>query len=130
MRPLVLTIWAENSGPETMQLTCSTVGGNVAATLQWPSDAPVQNLAQSIMEAVASSGFDCSIKPLGVWNHRLSKPGQHGTLLALGAESLSLAQKLGLTSSASSEGPAQGSHDGSKQSGSSEDSAPERRRMG
>ena len=128
MRPLVLTVWARNVGPNIMELTCRTIGGNVAATLQWPSDAPVENLAQAIVEAVASSGFDCSIKPLRLWNVRLSKPGQHGTLLVLDTESPSLAQQLGLTVSVSSEGPAQGSHEGSNQGGSFEDSAPKRRR--
>ena len=130
MRPLVLTVGAKSMGPDTMELTCTTIAGNVAATLHWPSDAPVENLTQAIFEAVESSGFDCPIKPLRLWNLRLSKPGQHGTLLALDTESPSLAQQLGLTVSVSSEGPAQGSHDGSKQSGSSEDSAPKRRRTG
>ena len=132
MRLLVLTLWARNLGlgPDTMELTCRTIGGNVAATLQWPSDAPIENLAQAILEAVESSGFDCSIKPLRVWNLRLSKPGQDGTLLALDTDSPSLAEQLGLTVSVSSEGPAQGSHEGSKQSGSSEDGAPKRRRTG
>ena len=104
MRPLVLTVWARNVGPNTLELTCRTIGGNVAAALQWPSDAPIENLPQAILEAVESSGFDCSIKPLQVWNLRLCKPGQH-EMLALDAESPSLAQQLGLTPS--SEGPAQ-----------------------
>ena len=93
VRPLVLTIWAENLGPDTMALCCTTIGGNVAATLQWPSDAPVENLAHAIVEAV-SSDFDCPIKPLRAWNLRLI--GQDGTQLALAPESPSLAQQLGL----------------------------------
>ena len=104
MRPLVLTVWARNVGPNTMEVTCTTIGGNVAATLQWPSDSPIENLLQATFEAVESSGFDCSIKPLRVWNLRLCKPGQH-EMLALDAESPSLAQQLGLP--VSSEGAAQ-----------------------
>ena len=93
VRPLVLTIWAENLGPDTMALTCTTIGGNVAATLQWPSDAPVENLGKAIVEAV-SSDFDCPIKPLRAWNLRLI--GQDGTQLAMAPESPSLAQQLRL----------------------------------
>ena len=93
-RPLVLTIWADNLCPDTMALTCTTIGGTVAATLQWPSDAPVENLAQAILEAVESSDFDCPIKPLRAWNLRLI--GQDGTQLTMAPESPSLAQQLGL----------------------------------
>ena len=91
-RPLVLTVWAENLGPD-MEFTCTTIGGNVAATLQWPSDAPIENLAQAIVVAV-SSDFDCPIKPLRAWNLRLI--GQDGTQLTIAPGSPSLAQQLGL----------------------------------
>ena len=94
MRPLVLTVWAENLGPDTLALTCTTIGGNVAATLQWPSDAPVENLAKAILEAVESSDFDCPVKPLRAWN--LCLIGPDGTQLTLATESPSLAQQLGL----------------------------------
>ena len=94
VRPLVLTVWARNVGPNTMELTCTTIGGNIAATLQWPSDAPVENLAQALLEAVESCDFDCPIKPLRAWNLRLI--GQHGTQLNIAPESPSLAQQLGL----------------------------------
>ena len=93
MRPLVLTVWADKLGPD-MELTCTTIGGNVAATLEWPIDAPVQNLAHSVIEAVASSSFDCSIKPLGAWNLRLI--GQDGTQITIAPDSPSLALQLGL----------------------------------
>ena len=77
-----------------MELTCRTMGGNVAATLQWPSDAPVENLAQAIVEAVESSDFDCPIKPLRAWNLRLI--GQDGAQFTVAPKSPSLAQQLGL----------------------------------
>ena len=92
VRSLVLTVWAKNTGPD-MELTCTTIGGNVAATLQWRSDAPVENLAQAIVAAV-SSDFDCPIKPLRAWN--LRPIGQDGTQLAIAPGSPSLAQQLGL----------------------------------
>ena len=94
MRPLVLTIWADNMCPDTMALTCTTIGGTVAATLQWPRDAPVENLGQAILEEVESSDFDYPIKPLQAWNLRLI--GQDGTQLNIAPESPSLAQQLGL----------------------------------
>ena len=93
VRPFVLTIGAKSMGPDTMQLTCTTIGGNVAATLQWPSDAPVENLAQAIVAAV-SSDFNCPIKPLRAWNLRLI--GQDGTQITIAPETPSLAQQLGL----------------------------------
>ena len=93
MRPLVLTVWAGNFGPD-MELTCTTIGGNIAATLEWPSDAPVENLPLAIVTAVESSDFDCPIKPLQAWNLRLI--GQDGTQLAIAPGSPSLAQQLGL----------------------------------
>ena len=93
MRPLVLTVWAENLGPD-MELTCTTIGGNVAATLQWPSDAPIENLAQAIIAAVEGSDFDCPIKPVQALNLRLI--GQDGTPINIAPESPSLAQQLGL----------------------------------
>ena len=94
VRLLVLCVWDKNLGPDTMELTCTTIGGNVAATLQWPSDAPVENLAQAIVAAVQSTDFDCPIKPLRAWNLRLI--GQDGAQLNLAPESLGLAQQLGL----------------------------------
>ena len=94
VRPLVLTVWARNVGPNTMELTFTTIGGNVAATLQWPSDAPIENLAQAIIAAVEGSCFDCPIKPLRAWNLRLI--WQDGTHINIAPESPSLAQQLGL----------------------------------
>ena len=94
MRPLVLTVWAKTLGPDTMELTCTTIGGNVAATLQWPSDAPVENLAQAIVAVVESSDFDCPIKTLRAWNLRLI--GQDGTQITIAPGSPSLALQLGL----------------------------------
>ena len=92
MRPLVLTVWAKNVGPD-MELSCTTIGGNIAATLQWPRDAPVESLSQAIVASVESSDFNCPIKPLRAWNLRLI--GQDGTQLSIAPESPSLAQQLG-----------------------------------
>ena len=78
---LILTVRAESSGLGQTQLICTTMGGNVAATLEWPIDAPASGLPQAIVAAVTSSGFDCPIKPLGVWHLRLI--GLDGAKLAL-----------------------------------------------
>ena len=87
-----------------MQLSCTTMGGNVAATLEWPIDAPASGLPQAIVAAVASSGFDCPIKSLGVWHLRLIGPD--GTKLALAQGSPTLAEQLALepTSTSTSSG--------------------------
>ena len=100
--PLILTVRAESTGPGALKLTCSTMGGNVAATLEWPSDAPTSGLANAIAAAVESSGFECPIKPLRAWNLRLLS--QDGAQLA---PMSTLAEQLGLeaTTSASSGPP-------------------------
>ena len=74
MIPRVLTVRANRASPGNIELTCSTIAGNVAATLQWPDDDPVDDLAEAIVAAVKSSGFTGLKEPLGVWNVRLLKP--------------------------------------------------------
>ena len=54
---LVLTVRAKRSGPEQIELTCTTMGGSVAATLEWTSD-DSSGLLEAIVAAVESSGFD------------------------------------------------------------------------
>ena len=87
-----------------MELTCTTMGGNVAAALEWPSDAPTSGLLQAIVAAVESSGFDCPLKPLGVWHLRFI--GRDGTKLALAQGSPTLSEQLALepTSASTSSG--------------------------
>ena len=72
--PRILTVRAQRAGPGNLELTCSTIGGSVAATLEWPDDAPVTGLAEAILAAVKSSGFTGLKEPLWVWNLRLLKP--------------------------------------------------------
>ena len=52
------------------------MGGSVAATLEWPNDAPVTGLAEAIVAAVTRSGFTGLKEPFGVWNLRLLLPEQ------------------------------------------------------
>ena len=92
VRPLVLTVSAKSAGEGALSLTLSTMGGNVAATVEWPSDAPVSGLAEAIVSAVEFSDFDCPIKPLRPWNLRLI--GQEGAEVALGPDSPTLAERL------------------------------------
>ena len=77
-----------------MELTCHTIAGNVAATLQWPDDAPVNKLAEAIMAEVRSSGFTGLKEPFSLFNLRLLKPD--GGRVLLGASSPSLPGQLGL----------------------------------
>ena len=90
--PLVLTVRAKSAGVGALSLTLSKMGGNVTATVEWPSDAPVSGLADAIDAAVEASGFDCPIKPLRPWNLRLI--GQEGAEVALGPDSTTLAERL------------------------------------
>ena len=91
---IILTVRAKSIAPDQLELTCTTMGGNVAATFEWPIDAPATGLPQAIVAAVESSGFDCPLKPLGVWHLRLIGPD--GAKLPLAQGSPSLADQLGL----------------------------------
>ena len=91
---IILTVRAKSIGPDQLELTCTTMGGNIAAAVEWPIDAPSTGLPQAIVAAVESSGFDCPLKPLGVWH--LCLIGQDGAKLALAQGSPSLAEQLGL----------------------------------
>ena len=91
---LILTVRARSPGPRGMELTFTTMGGNIAATLKWPSDAPAIDLPKAIVDAVECNGFDCPIKPLRVWHLRLI--GADGSKLAFAPDSPTLAEQLGL----------------------------------
>ena len=96
--PRILTLRAEGSAGH-LELTCSTMGGTVAATLRWPDNAPVTNLAPAIIAAVRSSGFTGLKEPLAVWNLRVLKPD--GTSLDLGADAPLLPQQFGIAKNVS-----------------------------
>ena len=74
MIPRILTVRAQRAGPRNLELTCSTMGGSVAATLEWPEDAVTPGLAEAVVGAVKRSGFTGFTGPFGVWNLRLLKP--------------------------------------------------------
>ena len=95
MIPRVLTLRAQRASPGTLEITCSTMAGNVAATLQWPDESPVTGLAQAVIAAVRSS--HTLQEPLWVWNLRLLKAD--GTV-ALGNSSALLPEQLGLETKA------------------------------
>ena len=112
---LVLTVRAKSSGQGTIEMTCTTMGGNTAATLEWPSNDPPSSLAQAVVGAVESSGFDCKIKPL--WPCHLSLITQDGAKLDLGRE---FHTQLGLepaSAVASSEAPLATSEEGQESQG-------------
>ena len=90
---------AARASPHNLELTCTTLGGSVAATLLWPDDAPVSGLAQAIVAAVHRSGFTGLKAPLGVWNLRLLRPGNSSNdalPLSLGEDAPSLDEQFGL----------------------------------
>lgn len=92
-RPRILTVRAALSSPTTVELTCTTMGGDVAARLVWQNEEPASNLAPAVVEAVKRSGFS-GFKALGVWNLRLLKPD--GGQLNFEADAPSLAAQFGL----------------------------------
>ena len=89
--PRILTVRARRASPGNVELTCSTVSGNIAATFDW-DDTTVTGLGEAIIASVKSSGFTGLKEPLTVWNLRLLKPD--GGELALGDGHL--AEQLGL----------------------------------
>ena len=79
-------------GPDQLELTCSTAGGNVAATLCWSCRDAITDLPAAIVAAVESSNFDCPLKPLRVHNLRLVMPD--ATRLNVGLEAPALFEQL------------------------------------
>ena len=83
--------------PCSLELACSTMAGNIVATLEWQDDAPATALAEAIVVAVRSSVEFSALNrptPLGAWNLRLLKPD--GSRLALSVEAPSLPEQFGL----------------------------------
>ena len=92
--PRILTVRAKRVSHNKLELTCTTIAGRVAATLQWPDDTPVCHLAHTTIGVLRSSGFTGLKEPLSVSNLRLVKPD--GTSLALGADAPSLSEQFGV----------------------------------
>lgn len=95
MLPRILTVSAQMLSEE-LQLTCTTVAGNIAATMTWPLDALAAELPAKVVKAVRDSGFQGLREPLGPWNLRLLKPGGDGTRLLVTRSAPTVAQQFGL----------------------------------
>lgn len=95
----VLTVRAKVVEPTSLELTCTTLVGNVAATLCWPEDAPAVDLPKSIVAEIRKSRFTGLKEPLGPWNLVLVKPGPDASPLAVDRDSPSLKVQFGLVQS-------------------------------
>lgn len=97
----VLTVRAKRATSNALELTCTTLVGNTAATIQWPDDMPMAELPVAIIKHVRTAGFTGLKEPLGTWNLCLIKPGGEGMPLAVGKEAPSLCEQYGLVDVAS-----------------------------
>ena len=90
-KPLLLQLAAEGSGPE-VTLTFRTLGGNVAASINWNCADPVAGLPEAVLAGVRSFGFECPFEPIRVSNLRLLTPD--GALVNVGPDAAPLAEQL------------------------------------
>jgi hypothetical protein len=79
--PRVLTLSATRSTASTLQLTCRTINGTVAAVLEWREDDHPTKLPEAIVKAIRTSGRANLKEPVASWNLALLKPGIEGQRL-------------------------------------------------
>lgn len=94
MQIRVLTVRAVCSQDQMLELTCTTVGGRVAARLRWRADAPAWKLPSAVIDEVYRTGFDGLGRPLLCDNLRLLKAD--ATKVAVDRQAPSLAHQFGL----------------------------------
>lgn len=97
LRRRVLTVKGTRTSSETLELSCTTLAGNVAATVRWLDTAPLSSLPQAVIDAIKASGFKGLQEPVELCNLSLLKPGAGGQLLDCSDAAPSLCQQLGLT---------------------------------
>ena len=90
-KPFILQVSAEGSGPE-VTLTFRTLGGNVAASINWNCADPPAGLPEAVLSEIRGSGFECPFEPLRVSNLRLLKPD--GALVDVSPDAAALAEQL------------------------------------
>ena len=90
-KPFILQVSAEGSGPE-VTLTFRTLGGNVAASINWNCADPPAGLPKAVLSEIRGSGFECPFEPLRVSNLRLLKPD--GALVDVSPDAAALAEQL------------------------------------
>lgn len=92
----VLTVQGKWSQPDTLALSCTTLAGNVATTLEWPDAKPMSDMPSALIDAIRASGFQGLQEPLEPCTLSLLKPGGLGQSLDCQADAPSLSQQLGL----------------------------------
>ena len=90
-KPFLLQITAEGGDPELV-LIFRTLGGNVAASINWNCTVPPSGLPEAVLDGIRSSGFECPFEPLRLSNLRLLKPG--GAPLDMSPDAAPLAEQL------------------------------------
>ena len=89
--PFLLQVLAEGNDPQ-LTLTFRTLGGNIAASINWTcADSPV-GLPEAVLSGIRSYGFTCPVEPLRAINLRLLKPD--GALVDVGADAAAVAEQL------------------------------------
>ena len=90
-KPFLLQSTTESTDSERT-LTFRTLGGNVAASLQWNGADTPTSLPEAVLSEIRSSGFECPFEPVRVSNLRLIK--SDGALLDVGPDAAPLAEQL------------------------------------
>ena len=90
-KPFILQVSPDSSGPE-VTLTFRTLGGNVAASINWNCADPPAGLPAAVLTGIRGSGFECPLEALRVGNLRLLKPD--GTLVDVSPDAAPLAEQL------------------------------------
>ena len=90
-KPFILQVSAEGSGPE-VTLTFRTLGGNIAASINWNCADPPAGLPEAVLNGIRGSGFECAVEHLGVGNLHLLKPD--GTLVDASPDAAPLAEQM------------------------------------
>lgn len=70
-RSLVLQVSANGA-----ELTFHKMGGDIAASLNWESERPVEEMPSAVLEAIQRSGFQSPLVPLRVSNLKLVLPNK------------------------------------------------------
>lgn len=90
----ILQLQIEENGTG-LSLTFRTVGGNIAAVLEWSFGRPVQDLPQAVWTAMRSTGFQLPCQSRSAHGLKILLP--HGAVLAAGEDAVPLREQLGLS---------------------------------
>lgn len=93
-RSFVLQIEVQKSTSRTLELAFRTMGGNIAAMLQWSLERSVRDLPAAVLTATRSSGFELPFRDPSCVSLRLVRPD--GAMLNVGPRAEHLFQQLQL----------------------------------